>query len=287
MTEKGYDFLCGLDPEFLSIFTLIVVGSDKSLKNDYEFELIEFCQKNNLEFTKRSDFKNIKTEYAMAISWRWLIDHPQDKLIIFHDSLLPKYRGFAPLINSLIKGETEVGVTAIFGADEFDTGPIIFQSKSTIKYPIKIIDAIQINNKNYINCAKYVISMLINERPLEAISQNELAATYSVWRDEEDYRIDWSQSSSEICRLVDAVGYPYQGAFTMLDGQKIRILAVQEVLDVEIENRHYGKALFVVEGMPVVICGKGMIKITEAHIESGGKIDSILPIKRYRLRFTN
>ena len=72
----------------------------------------------------------------MAVSWRWMIKHPKNKLIVFHDSILPKYRGFAPLVNMLINGEKEIGVSAIFGADEYDSE--IISEKTTISYPIKI-----------------------------------------------------------------------------------------------------------------------------------------------------
>ena len=287
MTEKGYELLRQLGDQYLTLVGLVVIGNDKSLIKDYESDLINFCQDNNLPFIKRADFKKVETEYALAVSWRWLIDHPQDKLIVFHDSLLPTYRGFAPLVNALINGEAQVGVSAIFGASDFDTGAIITQSKSSIRYPIKIAEAIDCINRNYLECANYVLSTLIEGLPLVATPQDESKASYSVWRDEEDYKIDWTKSASEIRRMIDAVGYPYLGAFTMLDGKKIRIFAGEETADVKIENRQCGKALFIEAGKPIIICGQGMLKITEVHIEHDGKIEPFFPLTRYRLRFTN
>lgn len=287
MTEKGYEFLRDTINDYCELFALVVIGNDKSLQKDYEFELIDFCQKNNIPFVKRSDFIKLETEYVLAISWRWLIDHPQDKLIVFHDSPLPKYRGFAPLVNALINGEAQVGVSAIFGASDFDTGAIITQSISSIRYPIKIAEAIDCINRNYLECANYVLSTLLEGLPLVATPQDESKASYSVWRDEEDYKIDWTKSASEIRRMIDAVGYPYLGAFTMLDGKKIRVFAGEETADIKIENRHCGKALFIDAGKPIVICGQGMLKITEAHIEHDGKTEPFFPLTRYRLRFTN
>jgi len=287
MTKKGYELLVQIGGRYQSLLGLIVVGNDTSLQNDYEFEIIDFCQKNSLPCIKRSDFKRVETEYALAVSWRWLIDHPQDKLIVFHDSLLPTYRGFAPLVNALINGEAQVGVSAIFGASDFDTGAIIIQSTSSIRYPIKIAEAIDCINRNYLECANYVLSTLLEGLPLVATPQDENKASFSVWRDEEDYKIDWTKSASEIRRMIDAVGYPYLGAFTMLDGKKIRIFAGEETADIKIENRHCGKALFIDAGKPIVICGQGMLKITEAHIEHDGKTEPFFPLTRYRLRFTN
>ena len=61
---------------------------------------------------------------------------------MFHDSLLPKYRGFAPLVKGLICGETRFGVTALFGASQYDAGDILFQASVGITYPIAISDLI-------------------------------------------------------------------------------------------------------------------------------------------------
>ena len=89
-------------------------------------------------------------DYQLAIGWRWLISGTEN-LIVLHDSLLPKYRGFAPLVNSLINGEQEIGVTAIWAGPEFDAGEIIFQEKAGICYPIKIQEAIEIVSGLYRN----------------------------------------------------------------------------------------------------------------------------------------
>lgn len=285
MTEKGYAFLKETATKYKSIFNMVIVGNDKSIQKDYETEIINLCHEKNIDYIKKADFREVESEYAIAISWRWLINHPAEKLIVFHDSPLPKYRGFAPLVNALINGEEEIGVTAIFGANDFDTGNIIAQSKSKVSYPINISDAIRINNKNYLCCAELVLNKLLRGEKIEATKQVESEATYSVWRDENDYRIDWSKSAVEIRRLIDAVGFPYKGASTFFEGNLIRILSAEEYTDVTIENRDCGKVLFVNDGKPVVICGKGMLKITEAHIEENGKTTSFLPLSKFRIRF--
>ncbi|MBV8660648.1 MAG: methionyl-tRNA formyltransferase [Candidatus Dependentiae bacterium] len=285
MTEKGYQFLKETVAKYKSLFIMVVVGNDKSLQKDYELEIINFCIAEKINYTKKSDFKEVQSEYAIAISWRWLINHPPEKLIVFHDSPLPRYRGFSPLVNALINKEKEIGVTAIFGADDFDTGDIIAQSKSRITYPITIASAIKIINNNYLSCAELVLNKLLLGDKIEAIKQVESEATYSVWRDENDYKIDWSKSSVQIRRLIDAVGFPYKGASTSSEGILIRILSAEEYTDVTIENRDCGKVLFVSNGTPVVICGKGLLKITEAYVEVNGKLTSFLPVSKFRIRF--
>lgn len=287
MTEKGYEFLKRTHERYHLLYETIVIGRDLSLKNDFEAELISFCREHKLNFIRREDFISVKTKYAIAISWRWLINHKQELLIIFHDSLLPKYRGFAPLVNSLIKGETEIGVSAIFGAENFDTGPIITQSLSKIEYPIKINEAIKLVINNYISCAEVILDDLLNGRQISGCIQDESDASYSVWLDELDYKIDWSKSAEEVKRMIDAVGYPYSGAYTMLDGKTIRIHEAKVEPNIKIENRSIGKVMFIESGCPVVICGSGMLKIIGATIEDdeGGK--SLIPLTGYRLRFGN
>jgi methionyl-tRNA formyltransferase len=285
MTEKGYEFLKETATKYKSLFNRVVVGNDKSIQKDFEDEIINFCVKENIDYVKKADFNEVASEYVIAISWRWLIKHPAEKLIVFHDSPLPKYRGFAPLVNALINGENEIGVTAIFGATDFDTGDIITQSKSNISYPTTIAEAIRLNNKNYLNCAELVLDKLLSGEEIKATKQVESEASYSVWRDEDDYKIDWSKSSSDIRRLIDAVGFPYKGASTFFDGKLLRILKAEEYVDVSIENRHYGKVLFVSEGKPVAICGKGMLKITEAYIEEDATQIPFFPLSKFRIRF--
>ena len=63
-------------------------------------------------------------------------------LIVIHDSILPTYRGYLPLVSQLIDGQKEIGVTAILANENFDEGDIVHISKTKINYPITINDAI-------------------------------------------------------------------------------------------------------------------------------------------------
>ncbi len=286
MTEKGLAFLQGTVGRYKALFALVVVGRDSALQNDCAAEIIALCKAEGIPVVQKADFDIVTTDYAMAVAWRWLIPHPADRLIVFHDSVLPRYRGFAPLVTTLVKGETEIGVTALFGAGGYDRGAIIAQSACQIAYPITIAEAITINMANYLACAETVLGHLLAKRPLPATPQDEGRATYSVWRDESDYQIDWSRSAAEIRRLIDAVGAPYRGAATGFEGRLLRILAAEEVADVVVEDRHPGKVLFLDEGRPVVICGSGLLMLTRAEYDDKGA-DPFFPLNRFRLRFSN
>ena len=284
MTEKGLTFVEQAVSQFKDIIAEVVIGQDGSVLNDYSTEIATVCESAGVKFTLRKEFQAISSEYAMAISWRWLINHPPEKLIVFHDSLLPKYRGFAPLVNALINGENVVGVSAIFGASEYDRGDVIHQTSVTIRYPITIAEAITAVGDCYLHSGLAVLKTMAGGEALKATAQDHRQATYSLWRDDEDYNIDWSQSARRIRRMIDAVGTPYKGAFCRVDGVPARILAAEDLDDVQIENRTAGKMIFVEDGFPVVVCGTGLLKITACMAEEDGA--TLLPISKFRVRFS-
>ncbi len=287
MTKKGFEVLQRAIEINQDLIEFVVVGSDSNINNDFSDEIITLAKKTGIDFFKRGSEPIIEENlYIISISWRWMINHPAKKLIIFHDSILPKYRGFAPLVNMLINGERKVGVSAIFGAKEYDRGDLIAQESSDINYPITISEAIEINNKNLLKLFTDIICKISNGDDLVGLPQNEADASYSIWRDKEDYFIDWNKSAEEIRRLVDAVGSPYLGARSLTtSGDTIRITKVKEIDDVSCELRHVGKVIFMSNGKPVVICGKGLLLISEAHlIDAEGDVD-FLPMKSFRVKF--
>ena len=98
-------------------------------------------------------------EISIAISWKWIIEL-NNTLLVLHDSILPKYRGHLPLVSQLIDGQEEIGVTAILGNEKYDEGDIVYISKSKIKYPIKIKDAIKIINECYCETLNFSLIVL-------------------------------------------------------------------------------------------------------------------------------
>lgn len=285
MSEKGYQSLVNIINYFGSeIVGSIIFTKDKNILEDYSTQIKDIAVQNNIKVYEKTDKYIVSTKYIIAISWRWLIPiNENTTLITLHDSLLPKYRGFAPLVNQLINKEPYVGVTAIVSDAEYDKGSIITQSKIQINYPIKIKDAISMVSELYVEILKNVIQQVIENDSLNTVAQNESEATYSLWRDEEDYRINWSSSAQEIQNFIFSVGHPYKGASTYLINEKIRIKNAVELDDLNVVNRDVGKIIFMEDKSPVVVCGKGLLKITEATYDKNG--ESIFPLKKFRIRF--
>jgi methionyl-tRNA formyltransferase len=284
--QKGYQVLnatvsCG----FTEHLRLVVIGRDPLIHSDYAADSIGLCEDHGVPYCERKDVAESSlahhTLVAVAAGWRWLIREPFRQVLVFHDSLLPKYRGFNPLVTALLNKDTEIGVTAIIASKEFDCGDIVESRRTEVEYPIRIADAIALVSEQYFDLAQAVLSTLVERGRLEGVPQDETQASFSVWRDDEDYRIDWSRAADSITHFVNCLSYPYKGASTLCDGEIIRILHAESVADVKIANRDCGKVLFVRDGQPVVICGKGLLRIILATNNQGR---NVLPFKRFRVR---
>lgn len=261
----------------------VIFSNDKTVQKDYYDEAKALCKKFKIPFSNRIEVQseNVKFDYIIAISWRWIIK--ENNVIVFHDSLLPKYRGFAPLVNCLINGERKTGVTAIMANNEYDRGDIISQVSLNIKYPIKIEKAIEQITFCYIKILNQLVIKFNSNTELEKKKQIEKKASYSLWLDEKDYYIDWNKSAKEIRRFIDSVGYPYNGALSSIDGIKVRVLDAKELPDLQIENRHPGKVIFLRNDKPIVVCGKGLLLIETLIDDSNNK--NLLPLKKFRTKF--
>lgn len=284
MTKKGYMVLESIVKNNLShLIETVVIGEDSHIDNDFSKEIMTLCINNNISYYFRKQDYKIEADYALSISWRWIIKDLNSKLIVLHDSLLPKYRGFAPLVNMLINGETKLGVTAIFATEQYDEGDIINQAEIDIVYPIKIKEAITLILPLYSSLVIAIFNKIEKGNEITSSPQNHKDGTYSLWRDENDYEINWNWNNDKIIRAIDALGSPYKGALSLMNNEKIRILTAEVVPNLNIENRDIGKVIMLDKGFPIVVCEGGLIKITEAVYDQTNR--SIFPLKKFRTRF--
>jgi methionyl-tRNA formyltransferase len=283
MSFKGFYVLEKILTEFEpSVIDKIISSEDIKVEKDYYEEIKDLSESHNIKFYNRKESYEIETEFAFAISWRWIIK-TQKQLIILHDSILPRYRGFSPLVTSIINKEKSIGVTAIFATEEYDTGDIVAQKEIEVTYPIKINYAIKLISPVYYDICKDIIIKVINDIPLAPVIQNDRNASYCLWRDEEDYWIKWDEDAELIKRKIDALGFPFSGACSWLEDRKVRIIEAEEYDDVTIENREPGKVIFIKQGNPVVVCVRGLLLLTKIIDEKTS--ESVLPLKKLRVRF--
>lgn len=260
--RKAYTSLLGFIEEFGSKnIAYVVIGTDSGVSNDFSKDISDLCDQYNVSHFERNQVIPVVSSISFAIGWRWMLD--DTNLTVFHDSILPKYRGFAPLVNMLIEGEEKIGVTALLASSEYDRGDILGCRQVEIQYPIKIDEAISLVSELYASLLCEVYREVLNGKQLKGEVQDESLASYSIWRDASDYYINWAQDSSKIKRTIDALGYPYEGAKSYIGDEEIIINEVEVLDDVLIQNRddNIGKIIFMNDGLPVVICGQGLVLI--------------------------
>jgi methionyl-tRNA formyltransferase len=270
--EKGCHVLTELCVQYgAQRVECVVAARDGGVVNDFFEEIKAYCISKAIRFFERGDSGIMPASgYAFAVGWKWMIPQ-EDKLIVFHDSILPRYRGFSPLVNMLINGEPEIGVTALLASQKYDEGPVVAQEKIAVNYPVKICSAIKSISMLYANLACSIAGQVFAGGVVVGHAQDVSLATYSLWRDEDDYFIDWSESADKIKRTCDALGYPYRGACTYAGRSLIRVLDVDVVPDVIVESRwaNLGKIIFYDEAGPVVVCGSGLVRLRAFRSECG------------------
>lgn len=181
-----------------------------------------------------------------------------------HGSLLPKYRGRAPINWALLNGEHETGVTLHKMVAKADAGEIVAQEKVAITDT----DTALTLHAKVREAAEVLLDKtlpLIEAGNYQTTAQDESQASYFGRRTAEDGLIDWSRSATEVNCLIRAVTEPYPGAFTYLGARKMIIWRAR-VLD---DNQ--GKAAgTVLSSDPLrIACGQGAIEVVSGQSETG------------------
>ena len=271
-----------------------VVTFKELIAESYEKEILRLCLENNIPFywwgTIKDSIDNLIEKHGItgivAAGWKYMIplslnDYLRYPIIVFHDSLLPKYRGFAPTPTAIMVGDNNIGVTALYAANDVDRGEIIWQKETPIDSDLSIKEVISVQSKAYGEGFMFLLERMKEGIELSSVAQDEGLATYSIWRSPDDCKIDWSKTAQEIHNFVRALGSPYSGAFTTYKDKIVRVLRTTIVPDLQFVIRDYGKIWGKDENGPLVICGEGMIQINSAVFEDGKSVD--FDTIRYRL----
>lgn len=221
-----------------------------------------------------------EADLVLHAGWQFLTrSEGPARSVVLHDSILPRLRGFNPTVTALILGHPELGVTAFVPTATPDAGPILSQHVVAVTHPVTIADALAALRPCYLAAALDVIAMAAVGR-LEGRPQVASEATYSIWRDDLDYDLDLHADAERVVRTVLALGHPYRGASTTIGGVRVRVLGAEVVDDLEFEIRDPGKVWRVDERGPVVVCGRGMVRLTNLVGEDGADV----VIDRVRVR---
>ena len=186
---------------------------------------ITLCKTKHINDKKNiSKIKKLAPDLIVICGWQQLVNAeilgiPPKGVIGFHSSLLPEYRGRAPVNWAIINGEKQTGITMFYCQPEADTGDIIAQKS----FPININDNCgSVYNKS----AKAACQLLHKYLPVikkgKVIRKKNFSKRYRFWpkRRPEDGRINWNLSALELHNWIRALTHPYPGAFTYYGGKK-------------------------------------------------------------------
>jgi len=226
----------------------------------------------NLEVIKTLDVLNADVFIVVAFGQildKKLLALPQQFCINLHSSLLPKYRGAAPINWAIINGETETGVTTMKMDTGLDTGDILLSKKVPIRNKD---DALSLHDILAHQGSSLVMETLnqLNSGSLEATSQNSGQASYAPKLKKEDGLIKWNQPAFKIHNLVRGLT-PWPGAFSFLESKRFKICKT-ETKSCDLTDQP-GVILHISENGIEVGTQKERIIITELQLEGKNKMD--------------
>ncbi len=169
--------------------------------------------------------KNI--EVLISINYLFIIEEdlinlPKSLAFNIHGSLLPKYRGRTPHVWAIINNEKEAGITAHIIDKGCDTGDIIEQISVPISYNDTGAMILEKYEQLYIPLIDSVLQK-IKEDTIQLTSQENQYSTYFGKRSPKDGKIDWNWQKERIRNWIRAQAYPYPGAFSFYEDEKIII----------------------------------------------------------------
>lgn len=197
-----------------------------------------------------------------------ILDTPRLGCINVHASLLPGYRGAAPINWAIVRGEKVTGVTTMMMDEGMDTGDVLLQREIVIDDQ-ETGDTL--SKKMSLLGAELLIETigLLKRGELKHQKQDESKATYAPMIKKEDGRIDWKKPALEIRNLVRGM-LPWPGAFTSLSGKLLKIYCVR----ISQGDGKPGEVLSSEPGVLRVATGSGAVDILELQIEGGKRLDS-------------
>ena len=195
-----------------------------------------------------------------------VLDLPRLGCINVHGSLLPKYRGAAPIQWTVINGDGTGGVTTMFMGEGLDTGDMLLKAETPVGAEET---AGQLFDRLKDLGADLLLETLekLERGKLTPVPQNEEDATHAPMLSKELSVIDWSKPARELHDLIRGLN-PWPSAYSYLDGKKLKIHASR----VAEGSGEAGKA-FSKDGNLLVYCGKDALELTEIQTENGKRMD--------------
>lgn len=213
------------------------------------------------------EFCSLKADLAVVVAYGRIL--PESFLTAFpngainvHFSLLPKYRGAAPVNWAIVNGERTTGVTTMNMDVGLDTGDMLLQRETSIgddETAVELMERLSVIGAD-------LLSETLNDlSSLRPIKQDDSLATLAPIMKKEDGRVDWSAPADRIARMVRGF-QPFPTTYTMLDGKKVTIWTAHALVDSS--DTEPGTVVAAKGDELVVRCGEDTaLKIIEIQLE--------------------
>lgn len=208
--------------------------------------------------TARATFEGHQADIAVVVAYglilpQAILDTPSHGCLNIHASLLPRWRGAAPIHRAIMAGDQETGVAIMQMEAGLDTGPVLLNH--TI--PIQDTDTTGClhNTLSHLG-AKLIVDALDQLTTLTPVPQPDQGVTYAQKIDKAEARIDWTKPAIEVARQIRGLS-PFPGAWCDADGERLKLLNATTSNDTAPPGTHLGAFK--------IACGTGAVQITQAQ----------------------
>jgi methionyl-tRNA formyltransferase len=233
------------------------------------------------EKLKNPDFidelRSLKADLQIVVAFRMLPEivwnMPRLGTMNLHGSILPKYRGAAPINWAVINGDSETGVTTFFLKHEIDTGDVLLVSKMSIG-PEETVGEVHDRMMNIGAKAILASVKMIEQGGYKLLPQDNTIASHAPKIHTETCKIDFSKTVAEVHNFIRGMS-PYPTAWTELDGLKLKIYKSKSEIQSEIQsdNRSYLN----------IKCSDGYIGVLDLQLEGKKRMDIRSFLNGYKL----
>lgn len=191
-----------------------------------------------------------------------MLDAPAKGCLNIHASLLPRWRGAAPIHRAIMAGDAETGVCVMQMEAGLDTGPVL----ETVRTDILATDTTGVlHDRLSLIGRDAILGVLAEDVIAEPVAQSEDGVIYAEKIDKAEAEVDWSRTASEVDQHIRGLS-PFPGAWTMAEGQRVKLLmsAVAESV---------GDAGVVLDDALRVACGSGAVSLERLQRAGKGAMD--------------
>ena len=187
----------------------------------------------------------------------YVLNYPKFGCLNVHASLLPKYRGAAPINRCIMEGASETGVTIMYMEKGLDTGDMLLWEST----PITDEDNAETLHDRLAEIGARLLVQTLERLPnLTPVKQDDAAHTYAPMLNKSDCRIDFTKSAREVFNQIRGLS-PFPGAFTTLEGKMLKVYAAAVV-------NGKGTPGTVIDGEGLTVaCGEGAVRLTSIKPE--------------------